>query len=553
MTTGDTWDQLVTTAFLGTRRRPLRLTPTTEEPFTDLVNRLAQCGQGEDAQRLLGAAALAGVARRAGQSAIPVAKRADPPAPPERLRPPTRRATQLLQTAMHYHRDLVPEWLQVARLAGVHIPHECLPELLSAGWANTVNITSNLAPVVGERGIWLARQMGGVARRVVPLPTPLITTGWETANSMTRAEIISALRRTDPLKANELLLSIDWAKESPSARNLLLWAMAEHLSPADEPILEKVMATIRTGGANLAAELLARLPDSSFARRMLARARPTLHLEWVAPPPFARISESACFARIAVRLPESPTPDLEKDGIQLTPDPFSQFSQKGRGIRGHILQQILRYIPPSVWVEEWGLSPSELIRAAQLSDCRDVLIDGWSEAAALHRDPIWCEALLLARLAEARQTPAQIMANGLANFVPSKVLEEIIMAMLPKEGYPVGIGGVTYQLLETHCHPWSRDFSVFMIEEMARCAALDQPTTATLRAWRSLAFTYGPDGALWRALHPFGSRLHISVLDVLLNRLLPAAELSERWRYCAWNLVKIVRFRIELYHEMGVA
>lgn len=550
MTMGDTWQQLVTTAFLGTRRRPLRLTPTPEEPFTDLINRLVQAGQDEDARKLLSAATLAGLARRAGKAALQAPKQHDAPAPPERLRPPSRRAAQLLHIAMRQHRDLVPEWLMIARFAGVHVPYECLPELLSESWANTVNITANLAPVVGERGLWLARYMGGAARRVLPLPTHLLTQGWETANNGARAEIISTLRRVDPEKAAELLMGVDWSKESPSARNLLLGAMAERLSPADEPILERALKSIRTGGVNLAADWLAKLPDSGFAKRMLARARPALHLEWVPPPPFARIHEAVRLARIAVRLPDGHTPEFGGDGIHAT---LATFTPKGRGIRGHILYQILRYIPPAVWVEEWGLSPSELIRAAQLSDCPDVLIDGWSGAAVLHRDPVWCEALFRARLAEGERSYGSALSGGLANLMPSKALEEIIMEILPKEGHPIGIGGTAYQLLEAHRSPWSHAFSAFMVEEMARCAALDHPTTEALRVWRPFAFAAAPGGSLWTAIQPFGSRLNVGVLDSLLNHLIPAAESSERWAYCARNLVKIVRFRIELYHEMGIS
>ncbi|MEV8109384.1 DUF5691 domain-containing protein, partial [Streptomyces sp. NPDC088135] len=144
------WEELVTTALLGTDRRP--------------------AGAAGGPAGLLDAAALHTVRRRAGLLPASPAARPDPaPADPRPPLPPAarHRLARLLAdrsasggsggrrgTAPDLT-ELIPQWLATANQQGFRAPAELLPALLDAARART-DLRPHALAFAGPRGLWLA-------------------------------------------------------------------------------------------------------------------------------------------------------------------------------------------------------------------------------------------------------------------------------------------------------------------------------------------------------------------------------------------------------------
>ena len=150
------WEELVTSALLGTDRR----TPPDTVTAT-----------GKDAPAaLLDAAAIHTVRRRAGLVPAPAAARPEP-APDDTRRhlpvPARRRLAQLLAdrsapssggrrgTAPDLT-ELLPQWLAAANEQGYRVPPPLLPALLDAARART-DLRPQALAFAGALGLWLAR------------------------------------------------------------------------------------------------------------------------------------------------------------------------------------------------------------------------------------------------------------------------------------------------------------------------------------------------------------------------------------------------------------
>jgi len=152
------WEELVSTALVGTERRPLPAGPAPAPgPGEPGGAGGAVSGPGEPAGHeavLLDRAALLVARRRAGRAA----GRAEPlpPAPAERLpqvaRPAGRRLAAVLTGR---HAGLLLEWLEAAAGRGLRAPEHLLPELLERGRGER-SLRPAIAVVAGARGRWLA-------------------------------------------------------------------------------------------------------------------------------------------------------------------------------------------------------------------------------------------------------------------------------------------------------------------------------------------------------------------------------------------------------------
>jgi hypothetical protein len=150
------WEELVSSALMGSERRPLEI--TADAP--DLVQTL----DSENAEhRLLMSAAVMALYRRAGYCPTTFTIPAVPPAPAE-IRPAcSERAVlhlrELLERIPAYN-PLLIEWLTIIDSKGKRVPHPYLPALLDWTGLNRKNkvIVTPMAAVMGERGRWLAKQ-----------------------------------------------------------------------------------------------------------------------------------------------------------------------------------------------------------------------------------------------------------------------------------------------------------------------------------------------------------------------------------------------------------
>ncbi|GAA3374563.1 DUF5691 domain-containing protein [Streptomyces sannanensis] len=380
------WEELVTSALLGTDRR----TPPRGVGAPDK----------EAPTALLDAAALHTVRRRAGLLPGRAAARPEPaphdprPALPAAAR---RRLAQLLAdrsapssgggrrgTAPDLT-ELLPQWLTAAGSHGYRAPATLLPALLDAARART-DLRPQTLSFAGPRGTWLARLnpewkfalRGGAGGSVLPDPTDdeAVRRLWEEGLFAERVALLTAVRAHDP-EAARALLGSTWCTERAEDRLMFLDSLRTGLSGADEPFLEAALSDRSRNVRATAAELLSALPESALAARMSGRAASCVGLD----------RTDGC-ERIAVEAPHECDTEMQRDGVV-------PKAPAGRGERSWWLGQLVEAAPLGGWPGRLGArTPREIVALPVADGWGDELHAAWCRAAVRQRDAEWSRALL---------------------------------------------------------------------------------------------------------------------------------------------------------------
>ncbi|AQS67970.1 DUF5691 domain-containing protein [Streptomyces pactum] len=378
------WEELVTSALLGTDRR----TPPGCEP-----------GPRAPAA-LLDAAAAETVRRRAGLCPARAARRPEPA--PKDPRPPlpaaaARRLTMLLadrpgpagggrRGAAPDLMELLPQWLATANARGFAAPPQTVPALLDAARGRT-DLRPAALTFAGPRSLWLARlnpdwrfalraTPGGGTALPGPEATERVRRLWEEGLFAERVALLASLRAGDPVAARDLLAST-WTTERAEDRLMFLDSLRTGLEPPDEPFLEQALADRSRNVRATAAELLSALPASALATRMAARAMTCVSLDRALDPP-----------AIAVEAPHECDAGMERDGVVAKPP-------SGRGERSWWFGQLLEAAPLGTWSARLGgRTPEEIVALPVTDDWRSDLHAAWCRAAVRQRDGAWARALL---------------------------------------------------------------------------------------------------------------------------------------------------------------
>ncbi|MFL6051840.1 MAG: DUF5691 domain-containing protein [Actinoallomurus sp.] len=368
------WSEHVTAALLGTQRRPV---PPLDE---------APAGPAEPAARLLDQSALLTVRNRAGWRPVTAEPVAPAPAESAPLVPPAA-AERLRRILSGEHGRVLAEWLDAAARTGRRAPPRLLPGLLHKGRSDRA-LRPSIARAAGRRGLWLAMQNLDWAYLVVEgggadVEEPEV---WQTGTRSQRVAHLLRLRATDPAAAR-MTLSSTWAREPAPERARFLAVFERGLSLADEHFLEAALDDRGLEVRRIAADLLARLPGSAYARRMTDRARACLRADAGSPDGPDRL---------VVHPPEHHDEAMLRDGI-----PYHATERIGN--RSGWLREILARTPLSIWTELSGLPPAHIAALPITADGsgtgpdeqgrRDVHL-GWARAAARQRDAAWARALL---------------------------------------------------------------------------------------------------------------------------------------------------------------
>ncbi|MFG2119103.1 DUF5691 domain-containing protein [Streptomyces sp. NPDC048710] len=378
------WEDLVTTALLGTDRRPWTpAAPGREAPVA-----------------LLDAAAVATLRRRAGLRPGPAAQRPEPA--PEDPRPAlpgaaARRLALLLadrsggggggrRGSAPDLMELLPQWLAAANARGYAAPPQALPALLDAARGRTDLRPAALA-FAGPRALWLARlnpdwrfalrsAPGGGATLPDPEDDEAVQRLWQEGLFAERVALLSALRARTPGPARELLTAT-WATERAEDRLMFLDTLRTGLSAGDEPFLEQALGDRSRNVRATAAELLSAQPGSALAARMAVRATACVAVDHMGSRP-----------TIVVEAPLECDPDMERDGVAAKPP-------TGRGERSWWLGQLVEAAPLGTWPGRLGGRTPEQIVALPVADgWQGELHAAWCRAAVRQRDAAWSRALL---------------------------------------------------------------------------------------------------------------------------------------------------------------
>ncbi|MFF8276627.1 DUF5691 domain-containing protein [Streptomyces lateritius] len=451
----DAWEELVTSALLGTDRRPPALAGATA---------------GDAPVALLGAAALHTVRRRAGLRPGPAA---EPPEPaPEDARrplpePARRRLGQLLagraaptpsggrRGAAPDLAELLPQWLVAANEHGYKAPASALPALLDAARART-DLRPQALTLAGPRGLWLARLnpewrfalRGGGGRAALPdvREGDAVRALWEEGLFAERVALLASVRAEDPAAALELLGST-WAAERAEDRLMFLDSLRAGLGGEDEEFLEAALSDRSRNVRSTAAELLSALPGSALAGRMAKRASSCVSLDR---------TEGA--VTIVVEAPHECDAGMQRDGLIPTPP-------TGRGERSWWLGQLVEAAPLSCWPARFGgRTPEEIVALPVADDWRGELHAAWCRAAVRQRDAAWSRALLGAPAAPPATGPGTSSLAERAKLLSTLPEEERarwVASFIAAHGLPEA-----FQLLGVCAVPWARPLGGAVIDAL---------------------------------------------------------------------------------------
>src|SRR6266487_44823 len=442
-------DSIVTTAIVGTGQTG-NTEMLTDTPLDTFV---AQLGAVETERRLLLTAGALTVYQQAGNVPAP-APETPQPAARESLTACNEKVGHLLQDLLQgQERELLPEALQYLRRANLRFPYALLPLALDYG-AQSIEIRQALAPALGERGHWLSqfeRKWSWLEQFLTKsMELEDTETLWQEGTSGVRRQVLERLRAVDPAKGRQWLADT-WKHEKAETRALLLEALEVGLSSDDESFLEQALddrsETVRGTGATL----LANLPRSAFAQRMLARADALLAYR---NGKFTIVSP-ACYDE-----------SWRRDGIQ---GPKQNYTEE------QIATQVLSLVPPVHWEERFTATPTELIEATRTGDLKVDMITAWSHATMLYGGPHWLEPLWAwwcryPGTATPHDTQLATIYKTLVTQIPQRVAEEYVQQQFAQ-------GEHWHSALTTLPRPWSTAFGDACLEEFrARFLALDDHT-----------------------------------------------------------------------------
>ena len=185
--------------------------------------------------------------------------------------------------------------------------------------------------------------------------------------------MLKELRQSEPEKGRSQLQNI-WSKERAQERASLLEVLEIRLSLDDEPFLEDALEDRSKLVRDVAARLLAQIPESKkLVQRMIERVRPLLSLD---------------SKGIEVVLPQNCTLEMTQDGI----DESKYIPSLGE--KASLLLQMLSCVPPSIWSDDWEKTPDELIIIIKNSKWEKLFLEAWITATIRSKDTAWAEAVL---------------------------------------------------------------------------------------------------------------------------------------------------------------
>lgn len=423
------WDGLVSSALLGTDRRP----PTTDDLPEPVRTALGEGG-------LLDAAALTMLYRRAGR--LPLRGVSPLPAVPGEDRPLPRPAAIRRLAAMvgGFQTAVLGEWLRVAEARGWGVPPELLPALADLARGRP-EYRPLVAAAAGRRAGWLAdlNPEWRFLELVAESNDPAI---WSHGSARRRRAWLLALRRRDPAAAREALASV-WSAEPAPARVDFLGILAEQLSLADEDFCEAALDDRAREVRRAAAGLLARLSGSQYGARMAERVRACLTMDGRGV--------------LVVTLPTELDAAMRRDGVDPQPP-------EGVGQRAWWFRQFVAAAPLSTYVE-FVRAPIELLRAPVEGSAPELIQVALAEAAARERSAEWARALL--------QTEASTgnRVAELLRVLPSQEWAPAVDALRRRIDLADLVGGLPT--------PWPADLGTAVLDQLAKAG--------TGRAWARLA------------------------------------------------------------------
>ncbi|MEO8395403.1 MAG: DUF5691 domain-containing protein [Chloroflexota bacterium] len=467
------WNDLLTTALVGTERRALDL-DNLPEAFRELAAQL----DGQDSeQTLLALAGALTLHRRVGQTA-PINDA--PPLEPcdlNDLPSCSPRAGLILRqiVALSQHTRHLQEWVTAAVAAGQRVSDEYLSIFLTH--LNRSVLPEHFYEVLGKRGRWLAQHNEGWAYAILPQNDA----EWENASFPARLAYVRQLRVSDPAHGLALIETI-WKQGKSINRVQILDLLDIGLNSGDEPFLEALLGERSTGfHSRSAAWYLAKLPTSAFSQRMSARAETSVHIGWKKQ----RLSKKLV---IDVTLPETWDESMGHDGIENNPSATGSFD-----LPTYWLFSLVQNLSSAYWLGgDW--SADELVQAAsEHKDWRKMLIGALAKTVEREHNNNLASALLEVDLDIQDET----LALSGASSATREAFALYTLEQAAKSGGSIVKAVNLLARFREFEHMWSRNFTHAFITALARLlpgmSVID--LTALITQMSTFALRMSPDYA----------------------------------------------------------
>ncbi len=361
-----TWNELVRVALIGTDRVKI------SAPLLKKLEELGVSTEGDSAQIILEGASFLSLMQRSGGYLKKWEKQLPPSCPQDN--------NTACSTTSAHHLSLIldgayemalPEFIQQLYYNNKCLPPELLPDLLDR-CLNSRDLWEKIKPTIGNRGQWLIRQN---SHWQVLAQSPE-SEHWETGSHEQRKALLQSIRDNTPQKALKLIKST-WKEDSLQQRISFLKILKTHLSLEDEDFLESCLDDSRKEIRRVAADLLAKLPDSQLVQRV-----------WTKLQSFFKVTKKLLSkTKLEITLPDQITDEMIRDGV----DPGAQW-YKG-GVKASRIGQMIALVPPKKWETFFGKTPSEVLQLFINSNWPELLLQAMVEATYRHQDINWLEVI----------------------------------------------------------------------------------------------------------------------------------------------------------------
>ena len=442
------WQDLVKTAVVGTQRQQLKII-TQDNQLGEVLNRL---DRNDKEASLLGAAGAIYLYQKAGKLTAIDPKKNDETCDLDDLPFCSQDSEQHLGMILSgEYSAFLPEWLTLLAEAKKVVSPKYLPELLTLGKRQN-HFRKDILPVLGKRGIWLAAQnpdwnyvSGEDADKI-----------WKSGSLEARIKLLKELRQSEAGKGRSThqrcgrsQLQNIWSKERAPERASLLEVLEVGLSVDDEPFLEDALNDRSKQVRDVAARLLAQIPESKLVQRMIERVRPLLNLD---------------SNGIEVILPKNCTLEMTQDGI----DESKYIPSLGE--KASLLLQMVAFVPPSIWSDDWKKTPDELIKIIKKSKWEKLFLEAWAIATVRSQDTAWAEAFLKvsAKLSKNLSNSDDLIQKMLKILPYSEVQHLILYVLQQNPNTPFNSGNPAFPLLVHTPYIWNEEISRAVISSIKR-------------------------------------------------------------------------------------
>ncbi|MBX9723330.1 MAG: hypothetical protein K2X81_18140 [Candidatus Obscuribacterales bacterium] len=401
---------LLTAALLGTEQQlcpELDASGALGDCFAELSKSVAELG---NARTILHAAALMFVYERSGLKLQKFQGNLAQACEDDELPYVSPTAAGHLKILFDRHEDLLPEWMALAQSYNKIVGDESIISLLRLGEKVTA-YHPKIVSLIGKKGRWLAQfnpawdYVGGSSAEFEQ-KIPELKQAWELGDAETRTYALSNIRAIDPLFALELLSST-WKVDNGEDRRRFLYTLYTNLSMEDEDFIESnALEDKRKEVRQLAQELLSRLPNSRWSKRVRRRALECLDFApvFTANPPLDCDKE------------------MQRDGVVF------KSADTRLGEKAWWLSQVIAQANPRDILDEFKLNEQQLIAAFASSEWKLALRTGLESAIIKYRDIAFAKILLTTPGAAEHETALFVHLDNDAK-------QDVVAYMAERDGF----------------------------------------------------------------------------------------------------------------------